>query len=71
MTAFSVLLKSKMMKVTLERAEEEVVESTVVHRIGRPEDMAGAALYLASKASGFVTGILLVVDGGILIRPKM
>jgi len=33
-------------------------------RIGRPEDLAQAALYLANDASSFVTGIALVVDGG-------
>jgi NAD(P)-dependent dehydrogenase (short-subunit alcohol dehydrogenase family) len=34
-------------------------------RIGRPEDIVGAALYLGSPASDFVTGSLLVVDGGL------
>ena len=33
-------------------------------RIGRPEDIAQAALYLAGEASSFVTGTMLVVDGG-------
>jgi len=35
-----------------------------LRRIGRPEDIAQAALYLASDASSFVTGTALVVDGG-------
>jgi len=35
-----------------------------LRRIGRPEDVAHAALYLASDASAFVTGTALVVDGG-------
>jgi NAD(P)-dependent dehydrogenase (short-subunit alcohol dehydrogenase family) len=35
-----------------------------LQRIGRPEDVAQAALYLASDAASFVTGAILVVDGG-------
>jgi NAD(P)-dependent dehydrogenase (short-subunit alcohol dehydrogenase family) len=34
-------------------------------RIGRPEDMAGIAIYLASRASAYVTGAIIPVDGGI------
>jgi NAD(P)-dependent dehydrogenase (short-subunit alcohol dehydrogenase family) len=35
-------------------------------RVGKPEEIARAALYLASDASSFVTGTALVVDGGSL-----
>jgi 2-dehydro-3-deoxy-D-gluconate 5-dehydrogenase len=41
-----------------------VVRRTPLNRWGVPDDIAGAALYLASPASGFVTGSCLVVDGG-------
>jgi NAD(P)-dependent dehydrogenase (short-subunit alcohol dehydrogenase family) len=34
-------------------------------RIGTPEDMAGAAIYLASRAGDYVTGATLIVDGGV------
>ena len=34
-------------------------------RMGAPEDMAGIALYLASRASGFVCGAVIPVDGGL------
>jgi len=46
--------------------ESEVIEgNTPMRRWGRPEDMAGVALYLASRASGFVCGSTVVVDGGL------
>ncbi|QOZ23898.1 SDR family oxidoreductase [Bradyrhizobium sp. CCBAU 51753] len=40
---------------------------TPLRRIGEPEDIAGAAVYLASKAGSYVTGQSLVVDGGWII----
>jgi NAD(P)-dependent dehydrogenase (short-subunit alcohol dehydrogenase family) len=36
-----------------------------VGRLGRPEDIAGAAVYLAGPDASFITGSVLVVDGGI------
>ena len=47
--------------------EAERANATVLGRIGEPEELAGAALYLASKAGSFTTGHTLVVDGGRLI----
>jgi NAD(P)-dependent dehydrogenase (short-subunit alcohol dehydrogenase family) len=42
------------------------IEASVpMGRIGDPDDMAGAAIYLASRAGRYVTGIVLPVDGGI------
>jgi 7-alpha-hydroxysteroid dehydrogenase len=43
----------------------EMVDRTPLKRLGEPEDIAMAALYLASPAGSFVTGKLLEVDGGI------
>jgi NAD(P)-dependent dehydrogenase (short-subunit alcohol dehydrogenase family) len=40
------------------------IGETPMRRWGRPEDMAGAALFLGSKAGGFVNGTVLAVDGG-------
>jgi len=37
-------------------------------RIGRPEDIAGAAVYLASDAAAYVTGATIVVDGGLTLE---
>lgn len=38
-------------------------------RIGRPEDVAAAALFLAGEAAGYVTGSTITVDGGLELRP--
>jgi NAD(P)-dependent dehydrogenase (short-subunit alcohol dehydrogenase family) len=41
--------------------------TTPLRRIGEPEDIAGAVVYLASDASAFMTGQALVIDGGVTI----
>lgn len=45
---------------------ERVTGRTMSERIGRPEDIAGAAVYLASDAASYVTGEILRVDGGFI-----
>ena len=47
---------------------DEVLRRTPMGRWGQPEDHAGAAVFLASSASDFVTGITIPVDGGYRIR---
>lgn len=51
----------------LPRIEERVMERTPVGRWGEPQDLAGAAIFLAASASDFVTGVALPVDGGFSI----
>jgi 2-dehydro-3-deoxy-D-gluconate 5-dehydrogenase len=48
----------------IEGLHEKVVNRTPARRWGRPDDMAGAAVFLASPASDFVTGTGIPVDGG-------
>jgi NAD(P)-dependent dehydrogenase (short-subunit alcohol dehydrogenase family) len=57
--------ESKMMAATLAAAGEEIANATPMKRIGRPDDMAGVAVYLASRAGAYVTGAVIPVDGGI------
>jgi 2-dehydro-3-deoxy-D-gluconate 5-dehydrogenase len=47
---------------------EEIIMRTPAGRFGKPEEMAGAAIFLASHASDFVTGATVFVDGGYAIR---
>ena len=46
---------------------EAIIKRTPLGRWGQPEDVAGAALFLASEGARFVTGAVLPVDGGYLI----
>ncbi|MBT8103228.1 MAG: SDR family oxidoreductase, partial [Gammaproteobacteria bacterium] len=57
---------SKMMAHTLKTMREKIIKGVPLKRIGEPADMAGTALYLASRASSYVTGVVVAVDGGII-----
>ena len=50
-----------------EAAVAERNRTTPLRRIGEPEEIAGAVVYLASRASGFMTGQTMVIDGGVTI----
>lgn len=56
---------SKMMAATLESFGEQIRAGVPLKRIGEPADMAGVAIYLASRASSYVTGTIIPVDGGL------
>ncbi len=57
--------ESKMMAATLRTFGDAIAEAAPLRRIGRPDDMAGVAIYLASRAGAYVTGAVIPVDGGI------
>ena len=59
------LFPSKMLAATLEnKGLEATLERVPLNRLTGPSDMAGAAIYLASKAGSYLTGAVVPVDGG-------
>ena len=63
------LIKTDFAKALWEDPEalKRRTEATPLRRIGEPDEIAGAAIFLASKAGSFVTGQAIVVDGGVTI----
>ena len=49
------------------RLEKRAQERIPMKRLGQPQDLVGAAIFLCSDESAYVTGQTLVVDGGILL----
>ncbi len=55
-------------RLDIPELRQQVIDMTPWGRIGRPEDIAAAAVYLASDEADFVTGHMLVIDGGWIIK---
>jgi NAD(P)-dependent dehydrogenase (short-subunit alcohol dehydrogenase family) len=58
------LVKTYFARALYENNEEAVAQRHPLRRIGAPDDIAGAALFLASDASSWMTGQMIVIDGG-------
>lgn len=61
------LVKTDMARALWESNEDAVAQMVPLQRLGEPEDIANAALFLGSDASSWMTGSMLVVDGGMLL----
>lgn len=60
-------IATDMIKTVPEKVIEGMIERTPVRRLGTPEDIAAAYLFLASEEASFVNGVVLSVDGGLVI----
>jgi 3-oxoacyl-[acyl-carrier protein] reductase len=58
-------IETPMTEAIPEKAKEELKRMIPMERLGRPEDVAQAVLFLVSEASGYITGQVLNVNGGI------
>jgi NAD(P)-dependent dehydrogenase (short-subunit alcohol dehydrogenase family) len=56
---------SQMMASTLEAVGDAIAAKAPLRRLGRDDDMAGIAVFLASRAGSYLTGTVIPVDGGI------
>ncbi len=65
------LIKTDFARALWEPAEEAAAAQVPLRRLGVPEDVAHAALFLASDLASWITGHTLVVDGGALVRPSV
>lgn len=63
--------ESKMMAATLEKFKDVIESNIPLKRIGTPEDVAGACLFLSSRAGAFVNGATIALDGGSLVHAKL
>jgi NAD(P)-dependent dehydrogenase (short-subunit alcohol dehydrogenase family) len=65
------LVKTDMAKALWEPNEERIASRMPLHRLGEPDDIGRAALFLCSDAASWITGAHLVIDGGALTGPSL
>ena len=60
-----------MMAATLKKFKDAIESGIPLGRIGTPEDVAGACLFLSSRAGAYINGATITVDGGSVIAAKL
>jgi NAD(P)-dependent dehydrogenase (short-subunit alcohol dehydrogenase family) len=65
------LVKTALARALWENNEEQINKFMPLGRIGEPEDIANAAVFLAGDTASWMTGQTMVVDGGAVIRPSI
>jgi 3-oxoacyl-[acyl-carrier protein] reductase len=61
------LIDTEMTSALPDAARASLLEGIALGRLGQPQDVAGAVLFLASSLAGYITGQVLVVDGGMVM----
>ncbi|HMD46603.1 MAG TPA: SDR family oxidoreductase [Acidimicrobiales bacterium] len=64
------LVKTDFARVLWETHEDRIATGVPLRRLGEPDDIAGAALFLASDAASWMTGQVVVIDGGATTQPS-
>ncbi|HEX3792266.1 MAG TPA: SDR family oxidoreductase [Pseudonocardiaceae bacterium] len=65
------LVRTQLARALWENYEAQLTKSLPLGRIGEPEDIAKAVVFLAGEDSSWITGHTLVIDGGALVRPQV
>jgi 3-oxoacyl-[acyl-carrier protein] reductase len=60
-------IATEILRAMPEKVLEGMIARTPLGRMGRPEDIANAYVWLASDAAAFVTGAVISVDGGLVV----
>ncbi|KAL2216233.1 short chain dehydrogenase/reductase family [Thermoascus aurantiacus ATCC 26904] len=63
--------ESKMMAATLKKYRDVIEAGIPLGRIGTPQDVAGACLFLSSRAGAYVNGATITLDGGCVVSAKL
>jgi len=63
--------QSHMMAETLKKFNDIIISESLMNRIGQPKDIAGACIFLSSKAGSWITGTIITLDGGTVVKAKM
>jgi gluconate 5-dehydrogenase len=58
-------LPTRLTQSVLDRKREKIVQHIPMGRIGKTEEIKGAAVFLASQASSYITGQIICLDGGV------
>jgi NAD(P)-dependent dehydrogenase (short-subunit alcohol dehydrogenase family) len=64
------VVKTDFAKIFWENGDEALASQYPLERLGTPEDVAAAALFLVSDAASWITGQVLILDGGVSLSPR-